>query len=82
MLRVGKIYCSRGQPDRYGLTAGFINVVVKNYTSGLGWTLSPYFLKDDDGVIMENDYQSHKVYAFVDANSNQPVVGFIQPNDT
>nr|QBK84760.1 MAG: uncharacterized protein LCDPAC01_02410 [Pithovirus LCDPAC01] len=63
-IRVGKYdYKSQTQPE----TDGYTNILI--HTTG---PLSPYTMKDDDGVIMENFWQFSKVWEHVSAIS-QPL---------
>jgi hypothetical protein len=59
MIRVGKYdYKTKTEPA----THGYVNILI--HTTG---GLSPYVMKDDNGVIMENYWQFSKIWEEVDA---------------
>lgn len=58
LVRVGKLkWDFNKKRDIIPKVEGFVPVIIKNYKYGLGHTLSPYFLKDENGCIMENVWQ-------------------------
>src|SRR3972149_5219084 len=63
-LRVGKYDWNRKREPR---TDGYTNVLI--HTTG---GLSPYMMKDKDGIIMENFWQMHKLWKNVKAQ-RQPL---------
>ena len=67
-MRVGKLlWDKQSHKDLIPVTDGYLNVMVKNYKTGLGHTLSPYFLKNAKGQLMECIWQFSKSYSSVTA---------------
>ena len=65
MLRVGRcIYDSKGQVS-YPSFDGFTNIIVMMRGHSKYSTLSPYYLKNEKGQIMENIWQFSKLYEIV-----------------
>jgi hypothetical protein len=63
-IRIGRLkYTKEGAPV-YPLYEGFTQIIVLTKSSDYG-ELSPYLLKDEDGVIMENAWQFRKLYPWV-----------------
>lgn len=67
MIRVGSIKYHNGKQLDHPTYSDYIPVVVMTATSKY-WSLSPYSLKNDQGVIMENEWQFSKVYEDVPRN--------------
>lgn len=64
MIRVGKCHYQNGKmicPSYNNYT----NIVVMLKSSSKYWPLSPYYLLDEQGRIMENIYQFSKVYGYI-----------------
>lgn len=73
IIRVGKlIYDKQTKKDTVLTLPGFETVVIKNYKRGFCASLSPYFLKTNEGHIMENVWQFSKVYPKVHSQKQYP----------
>ncbi len=60
-IRVAKYYTWKAPPS----IDGYLTVLIHTNPSGIGGPLSPYHLRDEDGVILENRWQFGKLYACV-----------------
>jgi len=61
MIRIGKCLYDKGKTT-YPSYEGFTPIIVMLKSSSNYWPLSPYYLKDTKGRIMENIWQFSKVY--------------------
>jgi len=68
-LRVGRAYKVKGKWV-YSSYEGFEPIIILTKDSPYA-SLSPFFLKSKDGVIMENDYQSNKIYPILPAHDER-----------
>lgn len=64
-LRVGRCLYSKDGKISYPEVSGFTNIPVITRSRGRYSALSPYYLTDDQGRIMENLWQFSKLYATV-----------------
>lgn len=64
MIRVGRCYYEDNKM-LYPSYEGFTSIVVMMKTHSKWYPLSPYFLKDDNGCILENIWQFSKCYEIV-----------------
>ena len=72
-VRVGRIVNQKNPSYK-----GFENIVVMLKSHSVWYPLSPYFLKDDDGCIMENCWQFSKIYPKVQQSTQK----YSRYNDT
>jgi len=70
MIRVGRCTYNENGKRIDPEIKGFTNIVVLMKSSPY-WELSPYYLKDENGVIMENKWQFSKVYPKVPATTQK-----------
>jgi len=70
MIRVGSIQYKDGKQQPHPTYPNYIPVVVMTASSKY-WNLSPYNLRNSQGVIMENEWQFSKVYEEVPKISKQ-----------
>jgi len=63
-LAVGRILYNQGKPI-YPSKIGYHRIIVMMKSHSKWWPLSPYYLKNTHGFILENYYQFSKVYANV-----------------
>jgi hypothetical protein len=68
MIRVGRIIYENGKPIKPNYPNFEVIEVMLQYSSKW-YDLSPYYLKDNDGRILENIWQGSKVYEFVPATT-------------
>ena len=71
MIRVGRIQYKHGKQLPHPTYKDYIPVVVMTASSKY-WSLSPYKLSNDQGIIMENEWQFSKVYEHVPKVSITP----------
>lgn len=65
-IRVGRIKRRFDKGPKHPTTDGYLNIVVTSHNKkGLGSTLSPYVLCDEDGRNMENLWQFGKIYEII-----------------
>ncbi len=58
IVKVAKYYPGKPLP----FSEGFTNIHIHTTAAGLGGQLSPYVLRDENGVLLENKWQFSKVY--------------------
>jgi hypothetical protein len=69
-IRVGtRVYKNGGYTDPSFV--GYEPIIIMTKGASPWWELSPYFLKSDEGVIMENEWQFSKVYKVSPKNTEK-----------
>lgn len=69
MIRVGKVLYDKSGNISYPSLEGYESIVVMMYSHSKYFPLSPYFLTNDNGHIMENIWQFSKIFENIPAVS-------------
>jgi len=69
-IAVGKICYSNGKAT-YPSKEGYTPIIVMMKSHSKWWPLSPYYLRDENNIILENKWQFSKIYPSVPASTQR-----------